>query len=247
MFLAMRSVLFTLCLLGAFVYAFAICFRQLTDDLPIGDKHFHSVPEAMFTLLLRGTLPDQADFIYDLYDENPLFAMVMLTFILFASLTVMNMLVGVLVEVVSVVSAVEKEQLGVNFVKSQLRTVLEHTDNADSAGTVSLSKADFTDLLGKPQAARALTEAGVDVLGLLDIADFLFKDNRRLSFPDFCEMVLELRGSNTATVKHIVDLQRFVHLELRQAQDDIKKYVIRTIEMAATSFGEATPGMALCG
>merc|ERR1719482_770886 len=139
MFLAMRSVLFTLCLLGAFVYAFAICFRQLTDDLPIGDMYFQSVPEAMFTLLLRGTLPDQADFIYDLYDENPLFAMVMLTFILFASLTVMNMLVGVLVEVVSVVSAVEKEELNVAYVKDRLKTIVEACNTMDIDGDHNIS------------------------------------------------------------------------------------------------------------
>lgn len=230
MAVAMRSVLFTLVLLGVIIYLFSIGFRQMTDGLPIGDKYFKSVPDAMTSLLLRGTLPDVADLVYEVSDENMVYGMLLLVFILFASLTVMNMLVGVLCEVVSVVSSVEKEQLVVNFIQNQLRTLLQHySPSGAEAGT--MSKAEFLDLLGRPQAARALHEVGVDVLGLAEIVDFLFKDGKRLAFPDFMEMVLELRGSNTATVKHIVDLQRFTHLELRKTKYDIERLVVYVLEM----------------
>jgi voltage-gated sodium channel len=222
MVVAMRSVFFTLCLLGIIIYLFAIAFRQLTNGTEIGDRYFRTIPDSMASLLLRGTLPDVADIVFEVSEEQPLFGVLLCTFILLASLTVMNMLVGVLCEVVSVVSSVEKEQLVVNFVQGQLRTLLIHcVGDSDKP----MSKNNFTDLLGRPQAARALHEVGVDVLGLMEIADFLFKDDKKLSFPDFMEMVLELRGSNTATVKHIVDLQRFVHLELRKTKLDIEKHM----------------------
>ena len=71
----------------------------------------------MSTLLLRGTLPDMADLVEDVGRVNIIYAAFMLFFILLASLTVLNMLVGVLCEVVSVVSAVEKESMTVQFVK----------------------------------------------------------------------------------------------------------------------------------
>merc|ERR1719238_1912611 len=78
----------------------------------------------MNTLLLRGTLPDMADLVEDVGAENPAFTGLMLVFILLSSLTVMNMLVGVLCEVVSVVSSVEKEQMTVQFVKQKLIVML---------------------------------------------------------------------------------------------------------------------------
>ena len=54
----------------------------------------------MSTLLLRGTLPDMADLVEDVGRVNIIYAAFMLFFILLASLTVLNMLVGVLCEVV---------------------------------------------------------------------------------------------------------------------------------------------------
>merc|ERR1719261_2053866 len=60
MVVAMRSVFFTLCLLAVIIYLFSIAFRQLTDGLAVGDRYFRTVPDAMASLLLRGTLPDVA-------------------------------------------------------------------------------------------------------------------------------------------------------------------------------------------
>jgi len=142
----------------------------------------------------------------------------------------MNMLVGVLCEVVSVVSSVEKEQLVVTFVKTKLQSVFN-----DCVGELTdrLGKTEFQDFLGNAQAAKALHEVGVDVVGLMEITDFLFKDGRTLDFPNFMEMLLELRGTNTATVKHIVDLQRFVHLELRRNQKDMVEQVAALSDLMA--------------
>jgi hypothetical protein len=168
----------------------------------------------MTTLLLRGTLPDVADFVYEVSEDSLLFGMFLCFFILFASLTVMNMLVGVLCEVVTCVSSVEKEQLVVNFVQAQLSKLLH--EQLGQKLDAPMSKTQFLQLLGRPQAARTLHEVGVDVLGLMEISDFLFKEEKELSFPEFMGLVLELRGSNTATVKHIVDLQKFFHMELQK-------------------------------
>mmetsp|Transcript_59321 Transcript_59321/g.103504 ORF Transcript_59321/g.103504 Transcript_59321/m.103504 type:complete len:294 (-) Transcript_59321:22-903(-) len=218
MAVATRSVFFTLTLLGIIIYLFAITFRQLTEGMPLGEKYFRSVPDAMTTLLLRGTLPDLADIAFDISEQEIAFGFLFLIFVLLASLTVMNMLVGVLCEVVNVVSCVEKEQLVVNFVQGQLKSLLIHWfGDIDQP----LSKEAFLDLLASDRGARALHEVGVDVLGLMEISDFLFKDDRHMEFPEFMAMVLELRGTNTATVKHIVDLQKFMHIELRNSNNEM--------------------------
>lgn len=231
---AMRSVFFTLCLLGCIVYLFAIAFVQLMgprgalEQTKVGNELFPDVLTAMNNLLLGGTMPDSADLVNDVGEAHPVMRLLILMFILLASLTVMNMLVGVLCEVVCVVSAVEKEQLLVNFVKTQLMHLLSSI-GFDEAGNAKISKDDFRTLLEKPEAARTLTEVGVDVIGLVDLTDFIFKDDDGLSFPEFMDVVLQLRGSNTATVKDIVDLRKLVVGEIgkltERAQRELKSEI----------------------
>merc|ERR1712039_396293 len=116
----------------------------------------------------------------------------------------MNLLVGILVKVVGDVSDVEKEQMDVIFVRNSIWRMIEET-GADTDGDQRISKGEFVNLIQQPDAARALQKIGVDVVGLVDYTDFLFVAEESISFPDFMEMVLELRGSNSATVKEIMD------------------------------------------
>mmetsp|Transcript_34779 Transcript_34779/g.64434 ORF Transcript_34779/g.64434 Transcript_34779/m.64434 type:complete len:179 (-) Transcript_34779:59-595(-) len=54
---------------------------------------------------------------------------------------------------------------------------------------------------------------GVDVVALVDLCDFIFQDEMYLDFRHFMDLVMQLRGSNQATVKDIVDLRRFITME----------------------------------
>merc|ERR1712087_441449 len=86
--------------------------------------------------------------------------------------------------------------------------------NLDSNDDQHISKDEFEALLENPEAARALQNIGVDVVGLVDFMDYIFAEETELSFPCFMETVLQLRGSNSATVKDIVDLRKFIAQEL---------------------------------
>lgn len=222
MSVAMRSVFFTLLLLAGIIYLFAIAFVQLMRETKAGEEYFGSVPEAMNSLLLDAVLPDEAEIIEAVGADGWVYKTLLLIYILLASLTVMNMLVGVLCEVVSVVSSVEKESLLVNYVKGTLLHMLE-TSGLDADGDHLIAKPEFEALLENPAAAKALQEVGVDVIGLVDFTDFIFKDGRELSFPDFMEMVLQLRGSNIATVKDMVDLRKIILTELEKYGEQQKE------------------------
>lgn len=69
-----------------------------------------------------------------------------------------------------------------------------------------------------PEAARIVSEIGVDVVELLDLSDFIFKDQVELTFADFLHLVLSFRGTNGATVKDIVELRKFLVGELAQQE-----------------------------
>jgi hypothetical protein len=215
MTVALRSVGFTILLLGFIIYIFAIAFVQLLKDSDVGDEIFPKVHNGMNALLLEGVMPDQGEFVEAIAEEGFIYRVLILFYIFISSLTLMNMLIGVLCEVVSVVSSVEKEALLVNYVKGTLLNMLEST-GLDADGDQILTKYEFEALLNNATAAKALTDVGVDVVGLVDFTDFIFKDGRALSFPDFMELILHLRGSNTSTVKDLVDLRQMMVSEIEK-------------------------------
>merc|ERR1712206_51311 len=126
----MRSVFFTLCLLFCVIYVFALIFRHLTDGQEIGDQYFSSVFDAMLSLFLYGVIPDMSKFIEDVGSNHWLLALLIVAFVLLATVMVLNMLIGVLVEVVGGVASLEKEQQAATLVKNSLVKIL-HFDDED--------------------------------------------------------------------------------------------------------------------
>merc|ERR1719440_1524085 len=155
----------------------------------------------------------------------------------------MNMLVGVLCEVVSVVSSVEKESMLVNYVKVTLQHMLQ-TSGIDVDGDHHIAKHEFENLLLVPGAAKAIQDVGVDPVGLMDCTDFIFQDGKELSFPDFMDMVLQLRGTNTATVKDLVDLRKLLVGEISSIEGKIQSAVLDAmsrVEGAKHEMGTSMP------
>jgi len=210
---ASRSVLFTLLLLILLMYVFAVAMTQLLEDTAVGEKYFGTVFKSMYSLWLHGTLLDDVSIMSDrLLKLSPIYLGIYFFYILLAALTVMNMLIGVLCEVVSATAATEKEEMLVTYVNEKLRSVVKLIDQD---GSMSISKAEFKQILENAEAARCLQDVGVDVVNLVDFADAIFIDDSgeeelELSFSKFMEVVLNLRGSNHATVKDIVDLRKFI-------------------------------------
>lgn len=256
---ASRSVFFTLLLLILVLYVFAIAFTQLCSESNIGQKYFNTVPDSMFTLLIYGTLLDNIGALARELGSHQLYiAALFFIFVLIAALTVMNMLIGVLCEVVNAVAATEKEEMLVTYVNQKLQRVVSLLD-ADGGGTIS--KKEFLQILENTDAVRCLQDVGVDVIGLVDYADTIFEDDTigcgddddideedreavELDFGRFMDVVLQLRGSNNATVKDMVDLRKFVrtafvdvHKQLASMNSFNKQMQIFFQDQASTTGG----------
>merc|ERR1712226_1001435 len=95
------------------------------------------------------------------------------------------------------------------YVKSQLWAIFTES-HVDQDGDLEISRKEFEDLLQQPKACKALQDVGVDVVGLVDFVDFIFHEGAAFDFPDFMFLILQLRGTNTATVKDMVDLRKFM-------------------------------------
>jgi hypothetical protein len=221
---AARSVFFTLLLLLVLLYVFAIAFTQLLKTAEVGKQFFPSVAASMNTLWLYATLLEEVTVLSHTLQRESIWAVVLLDlFILAASLTVMNMLIGVLCEVVSAVATSEREAVSLNFVKLKILRVFSSL-GLDGEHDCKITKEKFATIVENREAAKAIVDLGVDVIELLDMADFIFQSEdgsyeRELSFAEFMDTLEQFRGHAQATVKDVMQLRKFIRTELYKERD----------------------------
>ncbi|CAE7347601.1 Scn4a [Symbiodinium pilosum] len=214
---AARSVIVFFMLWTMIIYVFAILLRQLTQSYDVGAKYFSSVSHSMMTLFLSGIVPNQANIINEMGVASWVFWLILVCFVLLASVTIMYMLVGVLVEVMTVISATEKEGMTVSYVASTLRQLMQQLNYSTE---VPLSQREFQALLVEEEVDRLLSGMGVDVVALVDTADVIYEDmnkmGKNMTFENLVDTILNLRGKNTATVKDVKEQARVIKSMVQQ-------------------------------
>merc|ERR1711920_594849 len=174
-------------------------------------------PQSMGVFLLDGLLPDFASPVRTTASEHWSFAALFVLFILIGSITVMNMLAGMLVQVVCTIADVNQEEVKLTWVKHEILRVMRALD-FDADG--KLSKAEVERLMCEPEACRVIAEAGVDMVQLMELAEFhIFKDQDFISFTEFLDLVLQLRQAKAVCLRDIVHLKQFVSDELVSVED----------------------------
>jgi hypothetical protein len=214
-------------MLFATVYVFGIAFTQMGDGTAFGPKYFASIPESMYTLLLDGAFMSSGRAVLDaIREESALCFAVFVVFVLITHLTILNLLIGVLCEVVSEVSSAEKEKSERAFVRDKVSQVLAAAgrETADER-EMQISRGEFLELLQNEEAMELLERAGVDMLVLLDFADFFFQSDslghqfdKSLGFDDFIGTVLKLRSGGGVGLRDVLELRKFVRDETRGLQ-----------------------------
>eukprot|EP00929_Paragymnodinium_shiwhaense_P033298 TRINITY_DN18310_c0_g1_i1.p1 TRINITY_DN18310_c0_g1~~TRINITY_DN18310_c0_g1_i1.p1 ORF type:complete len:524 (+),score=127.76 TRINITY_DN18310_c0_g1_i1:189-1760(+) len=222
MMTAMRSVMYVMGLLIIITYVFAIAFTLLSDGTDFKADFFADVPLAMYSLIIYGTFLDNlADFCDAIRAESFVCLCLVGLFIILACLTVLNMLIGVLCEVISAVAATEREELLTVMVSDTIKKIMKQID---TNGDGMISFTEFRKILEYPSALRALQQAGVDPAGTVDFADLFFIEDGepiQLPFDRFMEMVLDLRGSNGATVKDVMTLWKQINPRMQQTNKEV--------------------------
>merc|ERR1712007_96477 len=123
---------------------------------------------------------------------------------------VMNMLIGVVCEVVSTVASCEKEGMLIQYVTSRFRAMWE---SLDSEGSDTISKEKFLSIMTNREAWTALQEINVDPMSLVNLVDLIFESEdspqKSMDLNEVMDVILSFRGTNTATVKDINDLRKW--------------------------------------
>jgi hypothetical protein len=189
------------------IYVFAILLTQLLRGLDVGSGKFDNVPKSMNFLLVQVLCGFDSEFMLVLAVKDFVPYCTFLGYLLIAQLTLMNMLVGILVNVVSVVSDSAKEENFVKDIEGQLEALAEKLD-PDGDGRVS--REEFINIISDYDLVNALDETGVDVVSFVEYASFVFEEESDLSNDDFMRMIVQFRGDRVATVKELVSTRRYV-------------------------------------
>ena len=127
----------------------------------------------------------------------------------------------------------EHEKIDLSFVKDELLYVLislgevelPKSRDVDEIETdeITIKKETFAQLILHPRALDIFNKIGVDCDGLVDHATHIYekKGNEHLaiSFQEFVDSLLELRGANTATVRNIVEVRNLLRDELTELKN----------------------------
>jgi voltage-gated sodium channel len=229
---------YTLGLLVVLTYVFAIAMTQLASGTELSeDGAFLScVAMSMYSLTIHATfLDDLADFADALKaQDSPIMLIVGSIFIVLASMTVMNMLIGILCEVIS--SVAEEERFGIltDTVNRKFEHVVAELDeNCD--GKVSYKE--FQQIIDHPKALRAFESLKVDPEIVVDFAQDWFLDEsgepKQLKMEEFLDMVMDLRGGQNVTMKELMRMKK----KLNSRFGDLTE-VAESIEIRATRLRE---------
>lgn len=183
------------------------------------------------------------DTLNEMTDESVTLTTTFLVFIFLSAFLVMNMLIGIVCNVVDHVSKSEEELASNGFLRGTLMDLLECYDKD---GNRMLTRTEFEFLLKNPEMNLILEKLGVDQSDLLSLKEVMFDDSdnnwkleqdstshswrtesqireKELPFKQFISIVFRLRGANTVRVGDLVELREFVKLRIDKSKHAVQK------------------------
>eukprot|EP00931_Biecheleriopsis_adriatica_P021903 TRINITY_DN14197_c0_g1_i1.p1 TRINITY_DN14197_c0_g1~~TRINITY_DN14197_c0_g1_i1.p1 ORF type:complete len:770 (-),score=142.26 TRINITY_DN14197_c0_g1_i1:95-2404(-) len=210
MAVAFRAVGSSLLMIGVLTYVFGIILHMLLKDQASQDEeygfYFKRLHLCMWTLLMDGTLlldtrASMEVLVSDPYPSSVSAVVVFFIFILMSALTIMNMLIGVLCEVVSAVAASEKEEADINALKLTILRELKKFDDGDGM----IVHEELSELMADANAVSVLENIGIDVEYLSSMQCMIFEDaDTEVAVEHILEQMLLCRSDLPCSVKHSV-------------------------------------------
>jgi hypothetical protein len=223
--IALRSVSFTGLLMIIITYMFAIAMKSQTKGNPeLEGAWSHSVISGVAQLLIDATCPDLSGRFFSEDDDNRSLAhggslneiittVIYIFFLLLVMITMANMLIGILCEVISAVAQVEKAQLDCRHMKDGLLGLVEESDT-DRSGYISIKE--FENLLQNQEAVRFMASVDIDAAALVDFSVILFKGDKQYEHHEIIAKLMEFRGSNNCTVKDMIEMRTWLFSEMEE-------------------------------
>jgi len=208
MFVASRAVASSLLMVIAMIYFYSIILQMMLKNVTPLQQHFGSLPRCMWTLLMDGTLMDNTGYVMNkiIAINTPLAFLactLFLSFVLLSAMTVMNMLIGVLCEVVSTCAQEEKNEVLLRHFKKTVLSVLQAFD-VEKDGMIS--KDELQNVLSDRKSRKLLEEIQIDVDYVAELQQMLFDAPiSEVPLKVVMNMMLDCRGDIPVTFRHMAE------------------------------------------
>merc|ERR1712110_437738 len=229
MLAATRAVGSSLFMVSVLIYIFAIVMHMFLEGNPDEDlqEFFGTLPRCMWTLLVNGTLLDEVSSVMNAIvhkgEVNTTIAIIFFCiFVLLSAITVMNMLIGILCEVVTQVAAHEKEEAAANIMRQTILLELKKYDDGD--GMIVWDE--VAELMADPASVIVLESLGIDIDYLLQLQTMSYEiPGAEYSMETLMEQMLMCRRDLPATVKHVIVQQSLTYWALSNKIEQQEKRI----------------------
>jgi len=227
---AMSSLLFTLLLLGVFTYMFAVMLKVHADEAPLfHDKYeINTVADAFWCLVVYGVLMDAvSEIVLLLRSESIWWAILFMTFVFLSNLTMLNMLIGILCEVLARVTG---DEVDISKKQELERQIYELLDCYDLDDNQLLRRTEFHHMMSNPDLKNILGQNDICHEDLLKLEDILFgveeealltegtdDDDPSIRWEDLIDKIFKLQGGNAAKVTDVVELRGYIRKNIHKA------------------------------
>lgn len=226
--MAARAVVSSMMMSFLLIYTFAILLNTILrkeDELNeiLEERSFVSLGRCMWTLFVDGTLMDEPGEVMTALKDYPslnsaLACFVFTSFILISAILMMNLLIGVLCEVVSEVAKSERDESAVKLVKQTILVTLKQFDDGDGM----ISRKELEEVMEDPVSKAVLRSLNVDLVFLTELVSMLYKEvDDAVSIKGILELMLMCRGDLPSTVQHVASGQAFLHSIIHQVDDRV--------------------------
>jgi hypothetical protein len=240
---SLRAIFSSCLLIILIVYIWAIMMHLLLkDEKALNEQfykeqllHFSTVTDAMWALVMDGTfLLDGAGQMMTLMVFNDalnirLAGFLFLIFVMLSSVLVMQMLIGILTDVVNRVNDEQRNAASIALIKQELLAKLSKADDGDG----SISRDEMFNMIRQSRAI--MNKLDINQAFLFQLVDMMFATAKsKISIKQALELILLCRSENSATVETLAGGFSFMEKEINILQKQVAKNIALTLKQVET-------------
>jgi len=149
-------------------------------------------------------------------------------FIILTAITILNMLIGVLCEVVAAVGSASQDEFAISVMKSSILKLLM---DFDDDGNGLISSEEFAEVLQHPESIDVLESLEVDLGTMMQLRDMMYKEpGSCLHISEVMDIILCFRGDRPSMVRDIVDVGKLTQFELKRDLENFRGELDETLQ-----------------
>jgi hypothetical protein len=223
-------------LVGLMVYTWGIFIHMLMKDEDDFNKElkekydyeFTNMMDCIWTLLMAGTLmldnaaPLMHVLLFNKDVVKILVGVAVLSYCFLSALLILQMLIGVLCDVVSIVGQERRDAECVGLVRQELLHDLKSMDGGDG----KISKDELVRLMEGKRSKTLLKKLNINRPFVLTLATLMFPDeDTQVPVRTILELLIMCRGDNNATVQIISSALCFLSNELTELHNSMDEHM----------------------